>query len=188
MDPRVCQGGSEGGVRIGQRGVVRLAQRAESGHGQGAESREVWVVCLPCAAVVKWSYGFYRVTVNVNHPFCQPLILLANKSISKCGHATPRPLLCFFGQAACSQSGLAGRAEQQPPTAETSSHSSFTFDALRASHPRRPGVTRGSAPAGVAWSSHGALGSRRSRLSGGSLYTWAGFTPGRSSQGLKQCR
>lgn len=64
----------------------------------------------------------------------------------------------------------------------------FTFDAFRAAHPRRPGVTRRSAPAGVAWSSHRAFGSRRSRLPRGSLHTWTGFTPGRGRERLKQCR
>lgn len=64
----------------------------------------------------------------------------------------------------------------------------FTFDAFRAAHPRRPRVTRRSAPAGVAWSSHGAFGSRRSRLPRGSLHTWTGFTSGRGRQRLKQRR
>lgn len=64
----------------------------------------------------------------------------------------------------------------------------FTFHAFRAVHPRRPGVTRRSAPAGVAWISHGAFGSRCSRLPRGSLHTWTGFTPGRGRQRLKQCR
>lgn len=113
------------------------------------------------------SFSCFRATVNVCHPFC-----LADER--KCV-ALPHPLpVCLH------QSGWQLLA--------ATSHCSFTFDALIARYPGGSRVTWGSAPAGVAWSSHGAFGSRHSRLSGGSLHTRAGFTSGRSRQGLKQCR